>query len=367
VIIARPYKSDPVYCWQVDLRAYGRGRRFYKNRASAEAEALRQRTLLERHSREAVGLSQRELSNLIHARNKISLYGETIEDAINFRVDYLERIRRHGITASELSREVIEAKRKDGLSPLYINMLSGYLRRFCRHFGDRPIVGITVEELDNWLRALPVAPKTRESYRINIGVMFSHAERRRIIEHNPVRYTAKPKLANKPPEIFTVDELRSLLETAQRQAPEILPMLAIGAFAGLRQAEIQRLDWSEIDLARGHIEVTAAKAKSARRRFVKIQPNLAAWLKPGRSGRVVPAGFRKRLNHVLRAAGLAHWPRNGLRHSFASYHLERFKNQNELALEMGHTNSSMLFNHYRELVRPAEAVRYWKIRPAGGP
>jgi hypothetical protein len=47
-------------------------------------------------------------------------------------------------------------------------------------------------------------------------------------------------------------------------------MRVMGAFAGLRDAEIKRLDWSEIDLVRGHIEVKASKAKSARRRIVQI-------------------------------------------------------------------------------------------------
>jgi hypothetical protein len=31
---------------------------------------------------------------------------------------------------------------------------------------------------------------------------------------------------------------------------------------------------------------------------------------------------------------------------------------------MGHTDSGMIFEHYRELVRPDEAQRYWNIKPA---
>jgi integrase len=56
-----------------------------------------------------------------------------------------------------------------------------------------------------------------------------------------------------------------LLEAAQRTEAGVVPMLAIGAFAGLRDAEIKRLDWHEVDLSRGHIEVKAAKAKSTER------------------------------------------------------------------------------------------------------
>ena len=31
---------------------------------------------------------------------------------------------------------------------------------------------------------------------------------------------------------------------------------------------------------------------------------------------------------------------------------------------MGHTDSGMIFEHYRELVTPKDAGRFWNIRPA---
>jgi len=33
------------------------------------------------------------------------------------------------------------------------------------------------------------------------------------------------------------------------------------------------------------------------------------------------------------------------------------------ALELGHHDSCITFANYRELVRPKEAIRYWKIKP----
>jgi hypothetical protein len=44
--------------------------------------------------------------------------------------------------------------------------------------------------------------------------------------------------------------------------------------------------------------------------------------------------------------------------------LAHFKDSAALALEMGHTDSGMIFNHYRQLVRPQDAERFWNIRPA---
>ena len=243
-------------------------------------------------------------------------------------------------------------------------MLRLYFKRFRQDFCERLIADITVEELDTWLRDLPGSPKTRADYRANIGVLFSYAAQRRMIDFNPISFTAKPKLIDKAPEIFAVDELRALLQTAERQAPDVLPMLAIGAFAGLRDAEIKRLDWSEVD-ARGHIEVKAAKAKSARRRIVPIQPNLAAWLRPyaGMMGDVVPVAARGKIERLRKVTGLARWPKNGLRHSFSSYRLAAIHDAPRVAAELGHTTPQLLYSTYRELVLPQEAERYWKIAP----
>jgi integrase len=361
-----PYRHHPKYKFVLDLRAFKKGRKFFKTRTEAEAEALRQRTLLERHSRALIGLSQREMSEIIAAKQKLAEYGETISDAVKHRVDYLERVRRCKITASQLADEVIAAKRRDGMSADYLSDLQLRLRKFCRDFGSQPIAAITVEEIDDWLRHIEGSPKSRANYRANIAVMFSYATKRRMLDFNPVLHTTRPKLIDRPPEIFAVDELRALLESAQRTESSIVPMLAIGAFAGLREAEIQRLDWHEIDLARGHIEVKAAKAKSARRRIVPIQPNLAGWLRPyaGLTGRVVPAGARRKLDRVRKVAGLARWPNNGLRHSFASYRLAAIHDAPRVAAELGHTSPQMLYSTYRELVHPEEAERYWKISPA---
>jgi integrase len=360
------YRHSKTHPYYLDLRPFNKGRKFFKTKAEAEAERLRQITTLNRHGREAVGLSPGELSAIIEARKELAEHGKKIEDAAAFYLDYLERIRRCNVTVADLAEEVLQAKSKDGMSATYITDLRKRLVRFNADFGQRKIATITVEELDNWLRAIPGSPKSRANYRANIGVLFSYATRRRMIDSNPMLHTARPKLPDKPPEIFAVDELRSLLEAARRTASDVLPMLAIGAFSGLRDAEIKRLDWSEVDQKRAHIEVKAQKAKSARRRIVEMQPNLRDWLRPytGMTGAVVPANWRKKLDSVRRTARLARWPQNGLRHSFASYRLAAIDNAPRVAAELGHTSPQMLYSSYRELVRREEAERYWKIAPA---
>jgi hypothetical protein len=66
-IAVRAYRHSEKHKFIVDLRAYGKGRMFFKTRAEADAECLRQKTLMEPHSREAIGLSQREMLDFIEA------------------------------------------------------------------------------------------------------------------------------------------------------------------------------------------------------------------------------------------------------------------------------------------------------------
>jgi integrase len=126
------------------------------------------------------------------------------------------------------------------------------------------------------------------------------------------------------------------------------------------------LDWSEIDFDSGLIKVTAQKSKTAQKRFVTMQPNLREWLLPLRKHKsnVTSEDFRYSFDDVRKAAGIDQWPDNALRHSFASYHLAHFKNAAATALELGHHDSRITFAHYRELVKPKDAERYWNIKPA---
>jgi integrase len=366
VLKVRKYRHSTTHPFLLDLRAFGQGRKFFKTRAEADAERLRQLTALERHGREAVGLPAHEMSEFIKAKKRLAVHDKSIADATDFFIHHLEQIRRCNTTVAELAAEVLEAKRKDGRAPMYLADLRKRLARFCQDYGDKPIASIaTVEEMDNWLRALDCSPKSRSNFRANIGVMFSYAARRRMIDSNPILHTARPNLPDNPPEIFRVDELRALLGSASSVAPDVVPMLAIGAFSGLRDAEIKRLDWGEVDLVRGFIEVKSRKAKSARRRIVEMQPNLREWLRPyaGMTGAVVPMNSRKKLALVRKGAELARWPKNGLRHSFASYRLAATHDAPRVASELGHTSPQMLYSTYRELVLPEEAERYWKLVP----
>jgi integrase len=267
-------------------------------------------------------------------------------------------------TATQLVKELLAAKEADRLSVRHLADLRARLSKFAEYFDGRPVATITSAEIDDWLRSLPVSPVTRNNFRKVTVLAFSFAVKRGYATSNPALACEKARELKTKPGILTIDQASALLEN---DSTACLPYIAIGLFGGLRRAELERLDWSEIDFESGHIEVTAEKSKSKMaNRFITLQPNLRAWLLPFRKlkGRVTPQrNFRKLFKQSQLAAGITDWPDNALRHSFASYHIAHFKDAKGLALEMGHTDSGILFNHYRALVKPKDVERYWSIKP----
>lgn len=290
-------------------------------------------------------------------------FGKTIADAVKHYTAHLKASER-SCSAETLVKELLRAKKADGVGERHLDDLESRLSYFTAKFDGQMIATITTKDIEEYLRKLPVVASTRNHHRAILVQAFNFAVKNGYATENPAATAAKAKVVNGPPGILSIEQAARLLECSE---PSILPFIAIGLFAGLRRAELQRLDWSEVDFQSGLIEVTAAKAKTAMRRLVKIEPNLRAWLLPLRQIKgpiVAPENFRQLFNQTRILAGITDWPENALRHSFASYHLAHFKNAAATALELGHHDSRVTFAHYRELVRPREAARYWKLKPA---
>ena len=96
-----------------------------------------------------------------------------------------------------------------------------------------------------------------------------------------------------------------------------------------------------------------------------LSDNAVSWLSivAQSTGLVAPADSPYRFEKLGKVAGIVPYPRNAMRHSFASYLLAKNQNAPLVAEQLGHTNLNTLYRNYRELVRPQEAKRYWQIIP----
>jgi integrase len=352
------------------LRIDGKRKRlFFRTRAQAELELARIKTKRAREGQDALSIPD---SLRIMARDCAALlapHGKSLADATSFYLDHLEKLRR-SISVEGLISEYQQSKRRAGLSHVHLVDLNYRLGRFTSDFGAEPVRALTPEAIEEWLHGLALGPKSYNNFRSRLSALFSYGCARHYLDSNPVTAVAPVKVVAKPPEIFTPEELSSVLLCAD---PALVPALVIGAFGGLRTSELLRLSWSDVDLAAGYVHVAAAKAKTARRRLIPIPDNLREWLLPyaghatGALWDMWPQDYHKACARTAREAGLAHWPQNGLRHSYASYYLAYHQNAPELSLHLGHMLPQQLFEAYREVVTKEAAARYWAIRPPQTP
>jgi integrase len=363
--------------WLVDARINGKGQRyFFKSKVEAETKAAELRVSRRNEGIAGISIPEKLRVEALDCQARLLTVGASLSDAVEFFLKNVKPVSGTK-TCKEVADELLQRKRKSGKRESYVKALGWAFGVFNRKYGDRKINELGHSEIEEWLDSLEHKLATRRAYIRDMGILFNFAKSRGYAALNPVARIEKVTLDESEPEIFLVSEAEALLRVAcELQGPRLVPFLAIGLFAGLRTSEIRTLDWSEVDLAQGLIEVKGKKAKTRQRRHVNISDNLAAWLHPfvKPTGPVVFGRFREALEDVVanvRAqlrksrgeALLKKWPKNGLRHSFASYHLAEHQNQNLTALQMGHADTTMLFAHYRNLVKPKDAERYWKIKP----
>jgi integrase len=359
--------------WQVNLESEtllrdGRRVRVRPRRTFSSVEEARSFAALkriERKNRGTLGVSMPEKlrADALEAARLLEPFGASLLDAVQ---EYVERreLSRKSETVKNAFDSFIKARQGDNLRKRYLEDLQFRLGRFRETFADRKVSDIESGEIYAWLRDLGQSPVSRNTYHLRLSVFFQYCQARGWLVTNPVKTIPRAKVPQDGAVgILSVEQVARLLEAAD---PETLPYWAIGAFCGLRNAELRRLEWKDVHWDERLLEVPSIKSKTASRRFVQLHQNLLQWLAPYRdrnSGPVCTPNLYKRLIADRRAAGIMQWPSNACRHSFASYHLAHFRDPRELALEMGHTRSEVTFRHYRELVRPSEAERFWKLAP----
>jgi len=271
------------------------------------------------------------------------------------------------ITLSDVLPLFYAAKQAAKVSSIYIRVCRCYLTKFEKLLGPMLMTDITTQDIERFLRDVGGGPVTKNNIRRTIVTLFTWSRSQGYLQED--RKTAPEKAAtfqvgDEAPAIWTPKEMRRLLSVCP---PKLLPMLAIGAFSGIRSAEIDRLEWQDMLWDRGYIEIKGRKAKTKSRRLVPLRENLKAWLAPFRKeeGYVCHLPNHSiRLNYVGEKAGFG-WRQNALRHSYASYRLAEIQDAARVALELGNSPEK-LFKHYRELVAPEAAAEWFAILPPKG-
>jgi integrase len=365
-----------VDCGLIDGR---RVRYALRTKEEAEGKAALCRAERGTNGKDSFTLGKFDRADVEAALEILKPHGFTLLQAAKFTVANSD-ILQSSKSVETVVKEFLQAKAQDGrsrrhLTDLRLKLVNG----FSSVFGTRDIHSITNRELEDWLRSRSEwGPLTRNNYATALGNLFGFALKRGFILKDPTDRLERATVQLEKPGILSVAECRALLAAA---APDFKAAIALALFAGLRpEAELMRLDWRSIDLKENLIDINHSK-NSASYRFVKIEPNLAAWLAAYRkdSGPVCPqraesyyqalADARERAATALTKVNLEHsslddWPQDAMRHTFASMHYAQFKNAGATCEQMGHVGGlRIFFRHYRNRVKDADANRFWLLVP----
>jgi integrase len=298
--------------------------------------------------------------------------------------DYITRYkaRNQSISLDDLFQEYLEAK--EHLSRVHRKQII-----YSRHrFKDSKLAGkmvsdIGASDLQKVLDELSAG--TRNRYIRLLRSLWTFSIRKGYAKENPAARLDFKHLAKRPIKHFSNELIKTMLDLCLKEEIDLLPYLALGAFAGLRVAsgEMTRLLWSDIKLDEKTIVVRAEISKVKARRFIPIADNLEVFLKayiqrrginPILDKRVIqipPGTLRKARKRIFEKAWeelkkpKGKWIPAGLRHSYTSAMINSGETIDETILALGHKgNPTILWNHYYLAIPKEQALAYWQIMPA---
>ena len=211
-------------------------RQFFGDLATAKKEALLVAQRIQSGMQHMTDLKPHDRESYLAARAKLELPGiplvVAVEDYVQCRdmlkgiplrqavEDFIRRTHRVklGVKVPLVVDELVEAKRKDGMSRRYIGQLRSSLGLFSLAFPGT-IMDIQPEEIDAWLRGGSLAPVTRNNRLTVLRVLFGFAKQRNYLpetEATAPERMSKVKVRNDDVSIFSPDELRTLLHAARQ-------------------------------------------------------------------------------------------------------------------------------------------------------
>lgn len=389
-------KGNEYHTYTVDWRPSPGERRRESRSSWEEADALAVEKLWEmRNASETVVLDGEEKDDYNAARghlerlnyylriNGFPIGQKTLTDAVRIYADAMRHLGTDAVVeacriyadsvfeskssppVSELVRRFLADKKAANVGERWYDDLRLRLGRFADDYGDHSLPQINGATINDWLASLGVGPQTRNHYLTAVSSLCVWARDNKHISRvtDPLAGAIKAKVTPGTPNPFTPDEMKALLKAADEQ---ILPFLAVGAFAGCRRSELLRLEWGKhVNVKSGKLRLTADVTKTSQRRAFAMKPNLRAWLKTCAkdSGPICEyVSVNHPLRKIAKRAGVE-WRNNGLRDSFISYRLAECQDLGIVAYEAGNSRSQIQAS-YAELVDAKDARAWFKVRPS---
>jgi hypothetical protein len=249
-------------------------RKFFETREAAETYVKERTADTKAFGVHFATIPTEQRAAIAYQLKRLEVMGWTLPDA----VDCIERQGKPApaLPLAKVAEEFLNAKQTAGLRPRYLKTLRASINRFLIGRRDKLISQITPAEIQEYISSNGWVPSTMRSYLVDVRTLFAFAMKRKYLREDPALAVDLPKTEETPPGIVTPAQASAILDASIDHAPDILPVIVLTMFGGLRRSEAEQLDWAEV--GEEFVEVKAHKAKTRQRRLVPISPQLRAWL-----------------------------------------------------------------------------------------
>ncbi len=277
------------------------------------------------------------------------------------------------LTVAELLRQFLDDPETRSLR--YYESLEPLCAWWVNHYGGEKVLDVgalTLRQARDKLR-IGRAPATVNRY---LSAMRSAWNWGRAAELIPQKLTWPLRLMLTEPKgrtrFLSDDELGRLLTAAQEHSPLMHAAIVVSIACGVRQSELLRLAWADVDLERQRLRIMLSKNDEARSVF--LPATAAATLRKLKRGAVVGSSvflgddgqpvkkstLEARWCGIREAAKLRDFRWHDLRHSCASFLAQQGANLLEIGQVLGHKSASVT-KRYSHLVEGAPVTGHQQL------
>lgn len=326
------------------------------------------------------------------ALKKLEGYGVTLTQAVDFYLEHHRPTAGH-LTVEEASKIFLGNLERLGRAEAYIRAYrKTYLPHLCAVVGKKRLIDVTQDDAEHFIYRTKkaISSTTKGEYIGKLRTFFNTMAELGYYQKdlNPFEKLKKPQASREEIQVTEKDRCLGLSESnaflSYLVTEKIWDVLAVHIavmFCGCRMDEIKRLNWTTIDLARRHIDLTAQAAKKRRRRVLVIPENAFHWFRLAFDGMGgvwkmrSENAFALKMNRIKNALrkkketeeGWGQYPfnfhQNFARVTFASHSYAMYGAE-ATAAAMGHTKGvDVLHTNYKEIVSKEVAEKYFGILP----
>jgi len=281
------------------------------------------------------------------------------------------------ITIGELLTDFLEQIKATREHSTYIGYKKVCHARLIPYFGSVAIQDLKPAFIREWIRGLNITSKTLSNILIPLRAIIEQALNDEYIKANPLDKIVISKLlckqtsrSNFKVDPFEKQEIKAILDATHHE--QIKNLFQFAFFTGLRTSELIALEWGDVDLTHGVLNVARAVVKkqikgtktSAGKRKVMLLPPaieaLEAQMKytfdngkrvfhnprTSQSWETDHQIRRTAWVHTMKRAGVRYRNPYQTRHTYASMMLSSGENIMWVASQMGHVDTEMVMKTY---------------------